>query len=372
MRLAVAIFFVTCCANLSALADGPFRSRDHSFNLVQVASGLEQPWGMAFLPDGSILVTEKPGRLRLIDANGDLRAEPLSGVPKVANVGQGGLLDVAIDPDFAVQPWVYLTFAKPDMEGWGTAVARGLWTGTGLKDTRVIWEMEKKTRSGHHFGSRLAFAPDGKLHVSLGERGEMHRAQDRGDTAGGTLRLNPDGSIPADNPFVGMAGARPELFTYGNRNVQGMAVNPWTGEVWAQEHGPRGGDEVNRLKPGANYGWPVITYGIDYSGLPISNETKREGMEQPLWYWDPSIAPSGMAFYTGDRFPAWKGSLFIGALKLRHLNRLSITEGKVREEERLLRTFGERIRDVRQGPDGLIYILTDARNGRLMRLEPLD
>lgn len=349
-------------AGLSTAQDKPYRT-------VSVAKGLVHPWGMAFLPDGRILVTERPGRLRIVSPDGTV-AKPVSGIPKVAAVGQGGLLDVALHPDFKFNKLVYLSFAEPGAGGQGTAVARGRLEGNALKNAETIFRQKPKLSGARHFGSRLVFAPDGTLYISMGDRGRMDRAQNTRNHQGTIARVNDDGSIPKDNPFVNSADALPEIYTYGNRNVQGMALNPRTGIVWAQEHGPQGGDEVNILKPGANYGWPEITYGINYDGSIITEHTHKPGMEQPVLHWTPSIAPSGMAFYEGDRFPQWRGDIFVGALKDRHLRRIKLDGDKEAGQEILLEELGERIRDVRAGPDGYLYVLTDSPEGQIIRLEP--
>jgi glucose/arabinose dehydrogenase len=327
---------------------------------------------MAFLPDGRLLVTERPGRLRIVEASGRLSA-PLSGVPEVLAQGQGGLLDVALDPRFAETRLVYLSYAEPDTGGRaGTAVARGRLDAGGLSDVRVIYRQLPKVSGGNHFGSRLVFGRDGTLFVALGDRYSYRDgAQDLAVGFGKVVRINPDGSVPADNPFVGRAGARPEIWSSGHRNIQAAALHPATGRLWIVEHGPRGGDELNRPEAGKNYGWPVITYGIEYTGGRIGEGTAKPGMEQPVYYWDPVIAPSGMAFYTGEAYPGWTGSLFIGGLRTRCLVRLTLQDGRVAGEERLLGDLGERIRDVRQGPDGLLYLLTDRRDGRLLRVLPI-
>jgi glucose/arabinose dehydrogenase len=335
-----------------------------------VAKGLENPWGLVFLPDGRMLVTERPGRLRIVERDGQL-GKPLAGVPKVYARGQGGLLDVEIDPDFARTRWVYLSYAEPGPGGAGTAVARGkLGEGT-LEDVRVIYRQEPKVGGSAHFGSRLVFARDGKLFITQGERyTERARAQDLSVDLGKVVRINPDGSIPKDNPFVGRADARPEIWSYGHRNVQCAALHPDTGQLWTVEHGARGGDELNHPEAGKNYGWPVITYGVDYSGAKIGEGTAKPGMEQPVYYWDPVIAPSGMAFYTGKVFPSWRGNVFIGSLTPGLLVRLELKDGAVVKEERYLGELGERIRDVVQGPDGYLYLLTDNSQGRILRVEP--
>ncbi len=336
-----------------------------------VAGGLEHPWGLAFLPDRRMLVTERPGRLRIVGRDGRL-SEPLAGVPQVLARGQGGLLDVALDPRFADNRLVYLSYAEPGEGGTaGTAVARGRLGEGRLEDVRVIYRQQPKVAGSNHFGSRLVFARDGTLFVTQGDRYDYRDgAQDLSVGFGKIVRINPDGSVPRDNPFVGRAGARPEIWSYGHRNVQGAALHPQTGQLWTAEHGARGGDELNRPEAGKNYGWPVITYGVDYSGAKIGEGTAKPGMEQPLYYWDPVIAPSGMTFYTGDAFPDWKGSIFIGSLRPGLLVRLTLADGRVAREERYLADLRERIRDVRQGPDELLYLLTDGREGGILRVMP--
>ena len=348
----------------------PYRSQREQFNIAQVVKDLENPWSIAFLPGGEFLVTERRGRLLWISPGGSMRE--VAGVPKVFSSGQGGLLDVVLDPDFPVNRQVYFSFSIPGKGGSaGTAVARAVLGTYQLTNVQVLYEMEKKTSSGLHFGSRLLFGPDKFLYVSTGERGDRDRAQDLSDTAGKVLRIQPDGRVPRDNPFVGNRNASPLVFTYGHRNIQGMVLHPETGKIWIHEHGPRGGDEINILTPGANYGWPVITYGKEYfGGLSIGEGTHKEGMEQPILQWTPSIAPSGMTFYTGNRFPNWKGNLFVGALAGQHLRRIVLSGEKVVEEEVLLHKTLGRIRDVREGPDGFLYLLTDERKGGLYRLEP--
>jgi glucose/arabinose dehydrogenase len=336
-----------------------------------IAKGLEHPWGLAFLPDGRMLVTERPGRVRLVDRDGRL-SEPLGGVPQVVARGQGGLLDVALDPRFGENRVVYLSYSEPGASGTaGTAVARGRLAEGRLEDVRVIYQQQPKVQGPNHFGSRLVFARDGTLFVTQGDR-FAHRdgAQDLSVGFGKIVRINPDGSVPADNPFVGRADARPETWSYGHRNVQSAALDPATGQLWTVEHGARGGDELNHPEAGKNYGWPVITYGVDYSGAKIGEGTAKPGMEQPVYFWDPVIAPSGMTFYTGDAYPDWKGSIFIGSLKPGLLVRLTVEAGRVTREERYLGDLGERIRDVRQGPDGLLYLLTDSSRGRILRISP--
>lgn len=363
--LVVALFCFVLPGGSAAQGNAPFRA-------VTLTEGLEHPWSLAFLPDGRMLVTERPGRLRLVSADGRLDPRPLDGVPKVAAVGQGGLLDVVLHPEFGKNGWIYLSYAAQGPGGYGTEVLRVRLDGHALRDARVIFSMRLKTTTGHHFGSRLVFDRQGYLYITLGDRGEMARAQRLDDHAGSVIRLHDDGRVPADNPFVAVPGALPEKFTLGNRNVQGAALHPRTGEVWTHEHGPQGGDEINIIRAGTNYGWPVITYGRNYgTGTRIGEGTEKPGMAQPLWHWTPSIAPSGMAFYDGDRFPAWRGNLFVGALRDEMLVRLELdgNRGVVREERLLEKQVG-RVRDVRAGPDGFLYLLTDEARGRLLRLEP--
>jgi aldose sugar dehydrogenase len=351
------------------LAAESYQSQAGSISVVTVAEGLEQPWGLAFLPDGRMLVTEKEGRLRVVAPDGTL-SEPLAGVPEVYDNGQGGLLDVALDPDFAVNQLVYLSFAEPGGEGGGTAVARGKLGAGQLDHVEVIWRQQPKLDGGQHFGSRLVFLKDGTLIVTLGDRNQRQYIPDMKAQIGKLVRINRDGSIPKDNPFVGNADYSPDIYSLGHRNVQGATLHPDTGELWTVEHGARGGDEINTPKPGKNYGWPVIAYGREYSGEKIGEGTAKPGLEQPVYYWDPSIAPSGMTFYTGDKFPAWKGNLFVAALKFQLLARLEIEGNRVVREERLLEGMGDRIRDVVQGPDSYLYLLTDEDDGRILRLEP--
>ena len=368
IALAVGLLFLPAFAQEALRSptpkDSPLPGRQ-----VDVARGLEHPWGLAFLPDGRMLVTERPGRLRLVSKDGQL-SPALSGVPKVLASGQGGLLHVALSPTFAQDRLVFLSFAEPGDAGGSTAVARGRLGDSGLDDTRVIWRQQPKVSSNKHWGSRLVFRGDGTLLVTLGDRfmyGE--HAQNLGDTIGKIVRINADGSVPRDNPFVGREGTRPEIWSYGHRNVQAAAVDA-QGQLWTVEHGARGGDELNNPQAGKNYGWPVITYGVDYSGARIGVGTARPGMEQPVYYWDPVIAPSGATFYTGNAFPNWKGDLLIGSLQPGRLVRLRLANGRVTHEERYVIAPGERIRDVVQGPDGLVYLLTDHPRGRIVRLEP--
>ncbi|KFN47182.1 PQQ-dependent sugar dehydrogenase [Arenimonas metalli] len=345
-----------------------FASEAGELEVATVAEGLEHPWGLTFLPDGRYLVTERPGRLRIVAADGTLSA-PVAGVPEVFAKGQGGLLDVALDPDFATTPWVYLSFSEPGEGGGGTAVARGRWENDALVDVEVIFRQSPKLDTGQHFGSRLVFDREKRLYVTSGDRGTQPNVQPLDLGQGKIFRIERDGSIPADNPFVGRDDAQPAIWSYGHRNVQGAALHPTTGALWQTEHGARGGDELNIPEPGKNYGWPVITLGVNYNGMPIGEgKTEAPGMEQPMHQWTPSIAPSGLAFYTADRFPAWQGDLFVGALAFQRVVRLELEGDKVVREEAMLTDLGERIRDVRQGPDGYLYLLTDAANGKLLRV----
>jgi aldose sugar dehydrogenase len=359
-----------CGSRMDAAAQGPIRSDQATFELVTVVSGLEHPWGMAFLPDESILVTERSGRLRIVQG-GQLDPEPIAGVPPVYASGQGGLLDVALHPEFESNRLIYLSYAAPLDRGAHTNVARARLGERALEDLEVIFRARPPASGGRHFGSRLAFDREGYLYVTVGERGDPDRAQDPADHAGSVLRLHDDGQVPEDNPLVDGGGA-PEIFSYGHRNAQGLAIHPETGIPWLHEHGARGGDEVNIVRPGVNYGWPVITHGIDYSGAPIGEGTHKEGMAQPIYYWVPSIAPSGMAFYDGEAFPEWRGDLFVGALRSELLARLELDGEQVVAEERLLEGAIGRIRDVEVGPDGFLYLLTDETDGGLYRLEPAD
>jgi glucose/arabinose dehydrogenase len=355
----------------AACAETYTSSSGQEFRVTEVVRGLKSPWSVAFLPGGDMLVTERIGRLRLIH-QGKLQPDPIAGAPKVVARGQGGLLDVALHPDFSKNHLVYLGYSGAGQGGANTEVMRARLDGWTLDKPEVIFRALPKTSGSAHYGSRLLFAPDRTLLITLGERFLFRdEAQNLANHLGKVVRINDDGTVPKDNPFVGDGKARPEVFSYGHRNSQGIALRPGTAEIWQHEHGPRGGDEVNILKPGANYGWPKITYGIDYSGAIISDKTALPGMEQPVVYWVPSIAPSGMAFYDGEKLSKWRGDLFVGALAGAHLRRLRLEGTKVIEQEELLAALGERIRDVRAGPDGYLYLVTDdPSNGRVLRLEP--
>jgi aldose sugar dehydrogenase len=347
--------------------------------VTKVADGLENPWGLALLPDGRFLVTERPGRLRLVTRSGKVSA-PLGGVPKVVAEGQGGLLDVVLDPDFATNRTIYLSYSEADPKNpdlAATAVARAILGETALSRVSVIFRQTPKVEGSLHWGSRIAFDPkpaDGKttLFIALGERFEQAAlAQTLGNTMGKVVRIRADGSIPADNPYVGQQGKLPAIWSYGHRNIQSAAINPATAALWTIEHGPRGGDELNIPRAGINHGWPVITYGHDYmTNKPLGQGTRRADVAEPVRMWKPSIAPSGMAFLTSDKYPGWKGNLFVGSLAHRQLVRLELSGDRVVAEHRLLRDLDTRIRDVRQGSDGLLYLLTDSDDGQILRLDP--
>lgn len=366
--LAVSLFLF---AATPALAQDKYTSQQHDFKLVEVTSGLDHPWGVAFLPDGRILVTERDTpALRLVEG-GVLHPNPIAGLPDtISTSGQGGLLDIALHPNFANNRLLYLSYAGKGKDGVGTEVVRAKLVGHQLTELETVFQVSPKTGGSAHYGSRLHFDRDGHLYITIGDRySYMQEAQNPANHLGSIIRLSDDGDIPADNPFARSQDKRAEIYSYGHRNPQGLTLRPSDGSIWAHEHGPRGGDEVNKLKAGANYGWPAITYGIDYSGLSISDKTHAPGMEQPVVYWDPSIAPSGMAFYDGDKFPNWRDDLFVGALAGQHLRRLELQGDQVIEQEILLDDLA-RVRDVRSAPDGYLYVLTDESDGKLYRLEP--
>lgn len=370
LLVAILALVVSACEPREVPAQA-IRSQLHDFRVTTLAEGLDHPWSVAFLPEGGILITERAGRLRLY-RNGALVAKPVAGVPQVVDSGQGGLFDVVLHPDFARNRLVYLSYAARGRGGVNTRVMRFRFdeAALALTDAKLIFDAEPKVSGGLQFGGRMAFDRAGYLYVSVGDRGDMERAQKLDDDSGSIIRLRDDGGMPPDNPFVGRRGAKPEIYSYGHRNPQGMALNPRSGAIWTHEHGARGGDEINIIRPGRNYGWPVITHGVNYDGSPIGIGKAAPGMEQPLYYWVPSIAPCGMAFYTGDKFPKWSNSLFVGALAGEALVRLQLDGDRVVHEERLLQDAVGRIRDVRNGPDGYIYFTTDDDQGRLLRLEP--
>jgi len=366
---AVASFLPTVC-----LAD-IFQTKEVSIETDVVADGLQNAWGLDFLPDGEAIVTERSGRMRIVSANG--LSDPIKGVPKVAARGQGGLLDVVAAPDFATSSLIFFSFSEPGRGGAGTAVARAKLVRDGdtarLEDVTVIFSMAKKTTITRHFGSRLVFAPDGTLFITTGDRGQKDRAQDMQDHAGAIVRINTDGTIPADNPSPDGAKTFPEIWSKGHRNPQGAAWDPVIGGLVTVEHGDKGGDEVNQPQAGRNYGWPVISYGVTYGNKKIGVGTQAPGYEQPLHYWDPSIAPSGLASYQGAMFPEWKGDLIVGSLKFQLVSRLDRDEsGKILGEERMLKGAFGRIRDINVAPDGSIWLLTDARNGQIIRIGRAD
>ena len=375
MSLYLRIALLSTALLTSALAqDRPavINSEKHSFRVVTLLTALENPWSVAFLPDGRMLVTERAGRLRLVGQDFRLDLKPIAGLPDVVSQGQGGLFDVVLHPEYAQNGWIYWAYNAPGAGGWGTALARGKLQGSRMTEVQVLFSMQPKTRSNQHFGGRIVFDKAGMLYLTLGDRGDKDRAQKLDDHAGSVIRLHDDGRVPADNPYAKRTGALPEKWTLGNRNMQGAALHPKTGELWTHEHGPQGGDEVNVMRSGLNYGWPVITYGVNYGfGTRIGEGQTKPGMVQPLHLWAPSIAPSGMAFVSGSKFPQWTGDLLIGALRDQMLVRLVLDGEKVVREERLLKGLVGRIRDVRMGPDGLVYLLTDDAEGALLRLEPV-
>jgi glucose/arabinose dehydrogenase len=375
MRLIFALA-ATLLASIGAATSAPqiFPSSAGNLSVETVASGLVHPWSLAFLPDGRMLVTERPGRMRIVTSGGQL-SQPLSGVPQVFARGQGGLLDVALDRNFAQNRTIYFSYADPFEGGGRTALARArLEVGDTprLADVKVIYRQQGPASRGGHFGGRIVQGADGNLFLSNGEHfTNRDMAQTLDSHLGKIVRITPDGEAPNDNPFVDKPGARPEIWSLGHRNPQGLAINPADGKLWEQEHGPMGGDEINIIGKGKNYGWPMVSYGLNYNGTPVgTGKAQAPGMADPVWHWTPSIAPSGMAFYTGDLFPGWKGSLFNGALKFMLVSRLELKGDTVIKEERMLQGLRERIRDVRQGPDGALYLLTDNYAGRILRVAP--
>lgn len=370
---AVAAALLSATISTSVLAQ-EVQTERHTLSLETISEGLNHPWGIAFLPSGDMLVTERSGTLNIITQDGN--KTPIQGTPEVVAKSQGGLLDVNIDPNYADNGWVYISYSEPDPDGGkgnSTAVMRGKIDGDKWTEGEVIFRQAPKYESNAHFGSRLVFSPEGHLFITLGDRySRMEDAQTLDNHHGKVIRIWPDGSIPEDNPFVGQTNALEEIWSYGHRNVQGAAIHPDTGELWTIEHGPQGGDEVNIPKAGKNYGWPTITYGEDYGGGEIGIGTHKEGMEQPFYYWLPSIATAGSIFYTGDKFPKWKGDLLVTALRGQTIARLDLEEGRVLHEERMLEDATSfRIRDIEQGPEGFLYILTDADSGQLIKLSPV-
>jgi aldose sugar dehydrogenase len=341
-----------------------------ALKVTEVATQLAYPWGLAVLPDGSMLVTERDGQLRLIK-DGKLLPNPIGGVPSVHNAGQGGLLDVVLHPDFATNNLVYLSFSKGNKDANHTAIVRGTFDGTRLNNLQNVFDASPDRSTDNHYGGRMMFMPDKTLILTLGD-GYAYRdkAQDLSSDLGKIVRITDTGQPAPGNPFIGQAGKRGEIYSYGHRNVQGIARDPVSGVLYSHEHGPKGGDEVNIITPSKNYGWPIITYGVDYSGAPISLKNKQDGMEQPITYWVPSIAPSGMAFYTGDLFPAWKGDLLVTALAGQQLRRVNLENGTVASQETYLTDRGERYRQVVQAPDGSLLLLTDDADGKVLRVTP--
>lgn len=374
MKRILAFTAIALAATVAAASAQTFKSSAGPLAVETVAKALVHPWALAFLPDGIMLVTERPGRMRLVTRDGKLSG-PLGGVPKVYASGQGGQLDVILDRNFRQNQTIYFSYAEPFDGGGRTALARAKLDagGTpGLSDVKVIYRQAGPASRGNHFGGRIVQGADGNLFVSNGEHFTgRDMAQTLDNHLGKIVRITPDGAAPKDNPFVGKAGALPEIWSYGHRNPQGLAINPADGTLWEQEHGARGGDEINVIAKGKNYGWPLVSYGINYDGSKVgTGRQQAPGIVDPVWNWTPSIAPSGMTFYTGDLFPAWKGNLFNGALKFQLLSRIEIKDGKALKEERLLQGLNERIRDVRQGPDGALYLLTDNNDGRILRISP--
>jgi len=346
-------------------------SEQHDFKTQIIATGLKKPWALQFLPNGDFLITEHSGNL--VRLNSDGQRTEISGLPDIKTKGQGGLLDIRLDAQFSSNQRLYFCYSAGDEDGYSTHLAKARLIENHVVNVVTLFEAEPKNSNGRHFGCRIEFDFDNYLYLSLGDLGERENSQNSSNHAGSVIRLNSDGSIPKDNPFPTNGSVKPEIFSYGHRNPQGMVLNPHSGQIWLHEHGPQGGDELNIIKPGGNFGWPIITYGVEYgSGDKIGKGYENEGMEQPIYYWVPSIAPSGMTFYDGEAFPKWKNSLFIGSLKFKLLVRLEFDGNSIVKEERLLKNEFGRIRDVRQGPDGLIYLLTDAGNGKLIRLVPTE
>jgi glucose/arabinose dehydrogenase len=364
--------FLPAALSTAVEASTVTKSEKHSFRVVELIRPLKHPWSIAWLPDGRLLITERSGTLRIASKDFRLDPKPIEGLPEIRVASQGGLFDVAVHPDYRQNGWIYLSFAEPGSTGSSTALIRGKLEGNRLVKQERLFGLEPKTNSGHHFGGKIVLTNQGVVYLTLGDRGAKDRAQRLDDHAGSVIRLHDDGKVPRDNPFVSQKDARPEIFSYGHRNIQGAAVHPQTGELWTHEHGPQGGDEINISRAGKNYGWPVITYGVNYVvGTKIGEGTEKSGMEQPLYQWTPSIAVSGLAFYQGNAFPQWQGNLFVGALRGSMLVRLELDGNRVTREERLLQGAVGRIRDVRVGPDGLIYFLTDHPEGSLYRIEPV-
>lgn len=363
----IKLFILTTLSGAFFYSAAHAQSSQVKLDVKVLVSGLNHPWSMAFMPDGRILLTERAGRLRVVSSDGQL-SPPIKGVPTVFAQDQGGLLGIALDPDFSKNSFIYLAYAEPQGDLAGTAVARAKLVGGALENLQVIFRQQPKTEGGNHFGSRLVFAPDGNLFVTLGDRFKyMDEAQELNNHLGKLVRIRRDGLVPADNPFIQDRKAKPEIWSYGHRHIQGAAIHPQTGQLWTHEHGPRGGDEINIPKAGKNYGWPKASYGIHYWMTPIKDEHAEQGFEEPVYHWTPAVAPSGMMFYQGDMFPEWKGNLFVGSLVGKRLIKLAVEGTNIISEEKLLKDSA-RIRDVAEGPDGAIYLLTDDENGKLLKL----
>ncbi|MFO7979047.1 MAG: PQQ-dependent sugar dehydrogenase [Bacteroidales bacterium] len=362
-------FLFSCASERNDSQPGTHSSGSFHFSLDTLATGLENPWSMAFLPDGRILIAERPGRLRIF-ADGQLQPDPVEGIPQVWANGQGGLLEVVLHPDYENNGWIYLGYSLQGNGGGNTAISRGRLQGNQFTDHELLFHGQPHTGAGHHFGTRIVFDRDHYLFTTIGDRGQMDNAQTLSNHNGKVLRINDDGSVPADNPFTDDTEARNEIWSYGHRNIQGMALHPATGQLWAHEHGARGGDEINRIIKGENYGWPEVTHGIDYDGSIISPDTTREGMVDPIYHWTPSIAPCGMTFVTGDRYPQWENNILAGALAGQHIHRVVLEGDQVVQTEKLLEGMA-RFRAVQQSPDGYIYVLTESP-GLFFRIIPLD
>lgn len=363
----MAAVFVACGNGSAPPEGGYYTTQELDFRVDTLATGLQNPWGMAFLPDGRILIVERPGRLRIFE-DGQLLPEAVEGLPPVWSHGQGGLLEVVLHPDYESNGWIYLGYARQGNSGGSTAISRGRLEGNRFTDEELLFHGQPHTTAGHHFGTRIVFDSNNYLYTTIGDRGQQNTAQDLSSHNGTVMRLHDDGRIPSDNPFVGQADARDEIWSYGHRNIQGMALHPQTGELWSHEHGAQGGDEINRIIKGENYGWPLVTHGINYDGTQITPDTTRAGMVDPILHWTPSIAPCGLAFVDSERYPGWQHNMLVGALAGQHIHRVVMQGDQVTHTERLLEGFA-RFRDIRQGPDGYIYVLTE-NPGLFFRLIP--
>jgi aldose sugar dehydrogenase len=364
--LFLSVFVFNSCNSNNIHAD-TIETEEVSFRIDTLATGLENPWGMAFLPDGRILIVERPGKLRIF-ALGELRETPVPGIPDIWDHGQGGLLDVVLHPNYDENGWIYLAYAAPRGDGGNTSISRGRMTGNSFTDVELLFEGQPATGAGHHFGSRIVFDDNGYMFTTIGDRGVMQNSQTLENHNGKVLRMHDDGSVPSDNPFVDVQGAMPEIWSYGHRNIQGMGLHPETRQLWTHEHGPQGGDEINLIQKGLNYGWPEVTHGINYDGSIITTDTTMVGMEDPVLHWTPSIAPCGLAFVDSELFKGWDHNMLVGALAGQHIHRVVLDGESVVHTEKLLEGFA-RFRDIRQGPDGYIYVLTEAP-GLFFRLIP--